>query len=118
MASLLLSPVASDVEKRAHLDAMKDVWLDAVARGGAEAYRALSTLVGEAAIERYIAAETPTRALAKVPLAAARLRLERWESAAAIVSLGDREDLLLAIPRLTALRRRPTGDIELAVESV
>ena len=118
LASLLLSPAAGDDEKRAHLAAMEDVWLDAIARGGPEVYRVLVTLVGEAAVERHIAAEPPTRALAVVPLAAARLRLEQWGSADAIRGLGEREDLLLSLPTLTALRRDSAGDVELAVESL
>ena len=121
LASLLLSPAAGDDEKRAHLAAMEDVWLDAIARGGPEVYRVLVTLVGEAAVERHIATEPPTRALAVAPLAAARLRLEQWGSADAIRGLGEREDLLLSLPTLTALRRGSAGrcrarDRELALE--
>ena len=118
LASLLLSPAAGDDEKRAHLDAMEDVWLDAIARGGSEVYRALVTLVGEAAVERHIAAEPPSGALAVAPLTAARLRLEQWGSVEAIRGPGEREDLLLSLPTLTALRRRSAGDVKLAVESL
>ena len=73
LASLLLSPHIDGAERRAHADAMRDAWSDAVIAVGRDL---LSPVVGEESIVRFIAESTPSEALVHIDIAEARERLE------------------------------------------
>jgi len=122
LASLLLSSLADDGEKREALAAMPDAWPGAVASGGAEIFEIAATLVPQEDLYRFLfeaeVDQSVLDALAIVPDPAARLRLESLGTAEAVERLARRSDRVLSVPTLSRLRREGERAAALALVSL
>lgn len=109
LASLLLSPIPGDAEKREALRAMPDAWAGAIASAGAGIFEIMSNLLPREDLERFLfeaeVDESFLDALAVVPLPEARLRLEALGTKDAVKRLLRRSDRFLSVPALSRLRR-------------
>ncbi|HEY7819145.1 MAG TPA: hypothetical protein VIG29_13050, partial [Vicinamibacteria bacterium] len=118
LASLLLSPLASDTEKRETLAAMRDAWSGAIVSSGA-VFEILSGLVPPEELERFLSDtkvhERFLEALARVPSAEARLRLETIATPEAIERLMQRPDRFLSVSTFSQLRREGNRSAALAL---
>lgn len=114
LAAWLLSPRASEEEKRRAALAMRDAWVEALGAPGV--YARLASLLGpETLVER-----APTKALGAVPLASARARLETLardeHDPAAVRILMTRDDRVLSLPVLYALERDASPEVRVEAE--
>ncbi len=109
LASLLFSPSAGDAEKREALRAMPDAWASAISSAGSGIFEILTSLLPREELERFVLEaevdESLVDALAIVPLAEARLRLEALGTPDAVERLLRRSDRILSVPALSRLRR-------------
>jgi len=109
LASLLLSPTAGDIEKREALRAMPDAWAGAIASAGSGIFETMSNQLPREDLERFLfeteVDESFLDALAIVPLAEARLRLEAIGTEDAVERIMRRSDRFLSVPALSRLRR-------------
>jgi hypothetical protein len=109
LASILLSTSADATEKRETLRAMPDAWAGAIASAGTKVYEEMASLLPREDLDRFIAGsavdESYLDALAVVPLAEARRRLEAMGTAEAVERLRRRPDVILSVPALDRLRR-------------
>jgi hypothetical protein len=121
LASLLLSPVPSDAEKREALAAMRDAWSGALI-SSAGVFEILTGLVPPGELERFLfetrVDERFLEALARVPSPEARLRLESIATPDAIERLMQRPDRFLSVPALSQLRRQGNRSAALALLSL
>jgi hypothetical protein len=109
LASYLESPAPDDEEKRETLEKMGDARADALVASGAKLFETMETLLGEPKAESFLrqsrSDDTFLDALAVVPLAGAREKLEALASPAAIARLLRRPDRALSFPALDRMRR-------------
>jgi hypothetical protein len=109
LASVLRSPVPDAAEKLATVRAMPDAWAGAIAAGGLPVFEILSELLPREELERFLeeaeADESLLEALAVVPLAGARLRLESLATPEAVERIVRRPDRVLSVAALSRLRR-------------
>ncbi len=109
LASYLFSPAPDEEEKRETLVAMRDARADAVAVSGTKAFDVMERLLGKEEAASFLREERSDPpfldALAAVPLAEARSRLEDIGSPEAIERLLKRPNRALSFPVLDRLRR-------------
>jgi hypothetical protein len=118
LASLLLSPLGDDAEKRETLAAMKDAWGGAIASNGA-IFEIVSKLLPREELGRFLfdtkVDESFLDALAIVPSSEARFRLESIATPEAVERLMRRPDRFLSVPALAKLQRQGERSAALAL---
>lgn len=113
LASLLSTPRADRAEKRAHAEAMRDAWFDAMVAVGRDV---VTPVVGEASLEHAIREAAPHGGMVYPPSPEARRRLENAATPDAIRWIGSRPDAVLSMPWLAAHRAAGDEDVRLAAE--